>query len=149
MVCLLYYLPVHEIKIFLGRLPLEVDGEPVSATGEPLEICPLVLCRTAWGTRPRIFFCKFREIKDNIVNIPLIRLVIHSMNINKYYIKCLNSLILSIYKVEVDNLYIKSVVNNFIKNGDVKLEYVPRWGNEKQTSSDQLLIYYRFIVRFK
>ena len=60
-------------------------------------------------------------------------MVIHSININTYYIKCLNSLILSIYKVKVDNLYIQSVVTNFIKNGDVKLEYVPRCGNVKQT----------------
>ena len=30
-------------------------------------------------------------------------------------------IILSIYKEDVDNLYMKSIVNNFIKNGDVKL----------------------------
>ena len=39
-----------------------------------------------------------------------------SINLNKYYIKRLNSLmILSIYKEEVYNLYMKSIVNNFIK----------------------------------
>ena len=55
-------------------------------------------------------------------------LVIRSINFNKYYIKCLNNLmILSIYKEEVDNLDMKYIVNNFIKNGDVKLENVPRW----------------------
>ena len=45
-------------------------------------------------------------------------LVIRSINPNKYYIKRSNSLmILSIYKEEVDHLYIKSIVNNLIKNG--------------------------------
>ena len=44
-------------------------------------------------------------------------------------IKCLISLmILSIYKEEVDNLYKKSIVHNLIKNGDVRLENVLRWG---------------------
>ena len=33
---------------------------------------------------------------------------------------------LSFYKEEVDNLDMKYIVNNFIKNGDVKLENVPR-----------------------
>ena len=44
--------------------------------------------------------------------------------------KSLNSLliILSIYEEEIDNVDIKSIVNNFIKNGDVKIEDVPRWG---------------------
>ena len=40
-------------------------------------------------------------------------------------------MILSIYKEEVDNLDIKYIVNNVIKNGDVKLENVPRWGKSK------------------
>ena len=61
-------------------------------------------------------------------------LVIRSINLNKYFSKCLNSLmILSICKEEVDNLYMKSIVNNFIKNGDVKLGNVPRWGNQRLT----------------
>ena len=48
---------------------------------------------------------------------------------NKYDIKCVNNLmILSIYKEEEDNLDMKYIVNNFIKNGDVKLKNVPRWG---------------------
>ena len=56
-------------------------------------------------------------------------LVIRSIYLNKYDIKCLNNLIiLSIYKDEVDNFDIKYIVNNFVKNGDVKLENVPRWG---------------------
>ena len=33
-------------------------------------------------------------------------------------------MIVSIYKEEVDNLDKKSIVNNFIKNGDVKLENI-------------------------
>ena len=61
-------------------------------------------------------------------------LIIHSINLNKYDIKCLNNLmILSIYKEEVDNLDMKYIVNNFIKNGDVKLENVPRWVNQRLT----------------
>ena len=61
-------------------------------------------------------------------------LVIRSINVNKYNIKCVNNLmILSIYKEEVDNLDMKYIVNNFIKNGDVKLENVPRWGNQRLT----------------
>ena len=49
-------------------------------------------------------------------------LVIRSINLNNYDIKCLNNLmILSIYKEEVDNLDMKYIVNYFIKNGDVKL----------------------------
>ena len=55
-------------------------------------------------------------------------LVMCSINLIKYDIKHLKSLtILSMYKEEVENLDIKSIVNNFIKNGDVKLENVPRW----------------------
>ena len=51
--------------------------------------------------------------------------------LNKYDIKCVNNLIiLSIYKEEVDNLDMNYIVNNFIKNGDVKLENVPR-GNQR------------------
>ena len=34
---------------------------------------------------------------------------------------------LSIYKEKVDILDMKYIVNNFIKNGDVKLENVPKW----------------------
>ena len=49
--------------------------------------------------------------------------VIRSINLNKNYIKRLNILmILSIYKEEVDNLYMKSIVDHLIKNGDVRLE---------------------------
>ena len=56
-------------------------------------------------------------------------LVIRSINVNTYDIKCVNNLmIISIYKEEVDNLEMKYIVNNFIKNGDVKLDNVPRWG---------------------
>ena len=40
-------------------------------------------------------------------------------------------MILSIYKEEVDNLDMKYIVNNVIKNGDVKLGNVPRWGNQR------------------
>ena len=51
---------------------------------------------------------------------------------NKYDIKCVNNLmILSIYTEEVDNLDMKYIVNNFINNGDVKLENVSRWGRIK------------------
>ena len=46
---------------------------------------------------------------------------------NTYYFNFI-LMILSIYKEEVDNLDIKSIVINFINNGDVKLENVPRWG---------------------
>ena len=61
-------------------------------------------------------------------------LVIRSINLTKYYMKRLNSLmILSIYKEEVDNLDMKYIVNNFIKNGDVKLENVSRCGNYRLT----------------
>ena len=54
-------------------------------------------------------------------------LVIRSINLNKYDIKSFNNImILSIYKEEVDNLDMKYIINNFVKNGDVKLENVPR-----------------------
>ena len=79
-------------------------------------------------------------------------LVIRNINLNKYDIKCLNNLmILSIYKEEVDNLDIKSIVNNIIKNGDDKLDNIPRWWESKTGIWVQVtisLIYYRFIVRF-
>ena len=59
-------------------------------------------------------------------------LVIRSINLNKYYIKFLNNLmILSIYKEEVDNLDMKSIVNNIIKNGDDNLDNIPRWWESK------------------
>ena len=55
--------------------------------------------------------------------------VIRSINFNTYDFKRLNNfIIVSIFREEVDNLDMKSIVNNFIKNGDVKLENVPRWG---------------------
>ena len=60
-------------------------------------------------------------------------------------------MILSIYKEEGDNLDMKCIVNNFIKNGDVKLENVQRWGKSKTYIWVQMtisLIYYRFIVLF-
>ena len=66
-------------------------------------------------------------------------LVIRSINLNKYDIKCLNNLmILSIYREEVDDLDMKYIVNNFIKNGDVNLENVPRWENHRLTKTDIL-----------
>ena len=40
----------------------------------------------------------------------------------------LNDLI-NLYKDEVDNLDMNSILNNFIKNGGVMLENVPKWGN--------------------
>ena len=43
-------------------------------------------------------------------------------------------MILSIYEEEVDNLDIKYIVNNIIKNDDVKLENIPRWGNQRLTN---------------
>ena len=62
----------------------------------------------------------------------MLTLVIRSINVNKYDIKCVNNLmILSIYKEEVDNFDMKYIVNNLIKNGDAKLENVPRWGNQR------------------
>ena len=64
----------------------------------------------------------------------MLTLVIRSINVNKYDIKCVNNLmILSIYKEEVDNFDMKYIVNNLIKNGDVKLENVLRWGNQRLT----------------
>ena len=61
-------------------------------------------------------------------------LVIRSINLNKYDIKCLNNLIiLSIYKEEVYNFDMKYIVNNFIMNGDVKLWNVPKWGHQRLT----------------
>ena len=41
-------------------------------------------------------------------------------------------MILSIYKEEVDNLDMKYIVNNFIKNDDVKLDNVQRWGGIRE-----------------
>ena len=60
-------------------------------------------------------------------------------------------MIVSIYNEEVDNFDMKYIVNNFIKNGHVKLENDPRWGESKTDIWVQVpisLIYYRFIVRF-
>ena len=60
-------------------------------------------------------------------------------------------MILSIYKEEVGNLDIKYIINNLIKNGDVKLENVSRCWESKVDIWVQItisLIYYRFIVRF-
>ena len=59
--------------------------------------------------------------------------------------------ILSIYKEEVDHLDMKYIVNNLIKNGDVKLENVQRWEESETGIWVQMtisLIYYRFIVQF-
>ena len=58
---------------------------------------------------------------------------------------------LSICKEEVDNLYIKYIINNLIKNGDVKLGNVPKWLESNAAIWVQMtisLIYYRFIVWF-
>ena len=64
----------------------------------------------------------------------MLTLVIRSINVNKYDIKCVNNLmILSIYKEEVDNFDMKYIFKKIIKNGDVKLENVPRWGNQRLT----------------
>ena len=60
-------------------------------------------------------------------------------------------MILSISKEEVDDLNINYIINNLIKNGDVKQENVPRWWESKADIWFQMtisLIYYRFIVRF-
>ena len=60
-------------------------------------------------------------------------------------------MILSIYQIFFYNLDMKYIVNNFIKNGDVKVENVPRWGKSKANIWVQVtisLIYYWFIVRF-
>ena len=70
-------------------------------------------------------------------------LVIRNINHNKYDIKCL--------KEEVDNFDMKYIVNNFLKNGDVKLDNIPRCGELKTDIWVQAtisLIYYKFIVRF-
>ena len=80
-------------------------------------------------------------------------LVIRSINLNTYDFKRLNSLIiLSIYNEEVDNLDMKSIVNNLIKNGDVKLENVPMWGIKdcQMSSSDHFvnIILYIFKVQY-
>ena len=40
-------------------------------------------------------------------------------------------MMLSICKEEVDNLDMKYIINNLIKNGDVKLGSVPRWWKSK------------------
>ena len=60
-------------------------------------------------------------------------------------------MMLSICKEEVDNLDMKYIINNLIKNVDVKLWNVPRWQESTVDIWVQmtiLLIYYRFIVRF-
>ena len=60
-------------------------------------------------------------------------------------------MMLSICNEEVDNLYMKYILNNLIKNGDVKLGNIPRWWESKADIWVQMtisLIYYRFIVRF-
>ena len=74
-------------------------------------------------------------------------LVIRSININnKYYIKCLNNLMmLSFCKEEVDNLDMKYIINNLMKNCDVKIGNVPRWWESKGDIWVQItisLIYY-------
>ena len=49
-------------------------------------------------------------------------LVIRSINLNTYYIQHLNSLMILLFDKEVvDHLDMISIVNNFIKNGNVKL----------------------------
>ena len=64
----------------------------------------------------------------------MLTLVVRSINLNKYDIECLNNLIiLIIYMEEADNLDIKYIVNNFIKNCDIKLDNVPMWGNPRLT----------------
>ena len=84
-------------------------------------------------------------VNDTVYNYRL-TLVICSININEYDIKCLkNLMILSIYKEEVDNLDMKYIVS------DVELENVPRWWESKTDIWVLVpisLIYYRFIVRF-
>ena len=62
-------------------------------------------------------------------------------------------MMLSICKEEVDNLDMKYIINNLIKNGDVKLGNVPRWLESKadiwvQMTISLIYMYYRFIVRF-
>ena len=55
-----------------------------------------------------------------------------------------------IHKEEIYNLDMNYIANNFIRNGDVKQENVPRWGNQRLTLVQVTIsiIYYRFIVRF-
>ena len=61
-------------------------------------------------------------------------LVIRNINLNKYEFKSFNrTKIFSIYKGEVDNSNMKSIVHPFIKNGDVRRVNIPRWRNEKLT----------------
>ena len=71
---------------------------------------------------------------------------------NKYDIKCLNNLMmLSICKDEADNLDMKYIINNLIKNGDIKLGNVLKWWESKVDIWVKMtisFIYYRFIVRF-
>ena len=60
-------------------------------------------------------------------------------------------MLLSICKEEVDNLNINYIINNLIRNADVKLDNVPRWWESKADIWVQMtisLIYYRFKVRF-
>ena len=60
-------------------------------------------------------------------------------------------MMLSICKEEVDNLDMKCIINNLIKNVDVKLWNVPGWWESKVDIWVKMtisLIYYRFIVRF-
>ena len=60
-------------------------------------------------------------------------------------------MMLSICKEEVDNLDMKYIMNNLIKNGDVKIGNVPRWWESKADIWVQMtisLIYYRFIDQF-
>ena len=60
-------------------------------------------------------------------------------------------MMLSICKEEVVNLDMKCIINNLIRNGDVKLGNVPRWWESKAdvwVHMTILLIYYRFIVQF-
>ena len=56
----------------------------LAATIESPEICPLVLCRTSVGNRPRIFL--FHEIKVNIVNKPLKINIALKLTINYNYL---------------------------------------------------------------
>ena len=49
---------------------------------------------------------------------------------------------LSICKVEVYNLDVKYIINNLIKNGDVKLGNVPRWCESKADIWVQITIHF-------
>ena len=53
----------------------------------------------------------------------MVILCLNVANLNKYD-KCLINLMIYQYKEEVDNFYIKSIVNTLFKNGDVKLDNV-------------------------